>query len=63
MKTIIIDVSNHRHAGQLVTPGTEITVQDATADWMIARGKAHAAPEPVKTAIVSGPVPSPELKK
>jgi hypothetical protein len=56
MKTIIIDVSNHRHAGNLVAPGTTLTVEDATAAWMIARGKAHVAPESVK--------PSPEpIKK
>ncbi len=53
METIIIDVDNHRHNGEIVLRGTEITINAATAKRLIASGKAHlvtpaAAPEAIK---------------
>ena len=53
MKTLIIDVTNHRHSGELMPVGAQIEVDDATATWMIGCGKAH---------LVSAPI-SPELTK
>lgn len=41
MPTIVIDVNNHRHAGEIVPVGTKLTVDDQTAAWMIERNKAH----------------------
>lgn len=41
MKKIIIDVDNHRHNGEIVPVGTTIDVNDQTADWMVAQGRAH----------------------
>lgn len=54
MKTLIIDVDNHIHGGQKLAKGDELTVNDQTAAWMIARNKAHektavSAPSKTKT--------------
>lgn len=57
MTTIIIDVDNHRHNGDLVPRGAQIDVDEATAVWMIARNKAHAAPAAPVTE-----TPKPEKK-
>ncbi len=39
--TIIINVSNHRHKGEIVAKGTEIEVTDIVAEMLVNRGKAH----------------------
>jgi hypothetical protein len=41
MQTIVIDDPNHLVKGQPVPVGTELTVLDSTAAWMIEKGKAH----------------------
>lgn len=41
MPKIIIDVDNHRVGTEPVPIGTEIDVPEQTAQWMIAKGKAH----------------------
>ena len=48
MPTIIIDVDNHRHDGDLVPKGTQLDADAQTAVWMIERNKAHFA-EPLLT--------------
>lgn len=44
MKTVIITVDNHSHQGQRVERGTELTVPNPTAEWLIARHKAQEKP-------------------
>ncbi len=53
MKAVIIDIDNHRHNGEIVPVGTQIAINDLTAERLIATGKAHlvapaATPEPIK---------------
>jgi hypothetical protein len=47
----------HTHAGRLYAPGDRLDVPADTADWLIAQGAAHLAPEPAKSK--SGPDKSP----
>jgi hypothetical protein len=49
MKAVIIDINNHRHNGEIVPVGTSITINDQTADRLIAAGKAHIDAQPVAT--------------
>jgi len=58
MKTVIIDASNHRHQGELVPAGTQITVNDQTANWMIEKKIARLAPVTTLSA-----AENPETKK
>ena len=49
MKTIIINVKNHRQGAEIVPIGTELTVHDLTADRLVSQNKAilkPAAPKP-----------------
>lgn len=40
MKTVVL-VKEHKDAGQLCAPGTELTLPAAIADWLVAVGTAE----------------------
>lgn len=46
LKSVIVNLPNHRHEGRLLRVGETLTVSDDRAAWMIRRGIASQAPPP-----------------